>query len=551
MAKPSTRLLLVEDSVGDAGLLRAAIREASGTDCKFDLVHVFRLADALQHLQETSFDLVLLDLSLPDASGMETLLRVRDVAPTLPVVIMTGLNDEGLAVEAVRNGAQDYLVKGDVDSRMLARAIRHAIERKRIDVQLQHQRQRQAVLHEVNLAITSTLDLHSVLDLFLEKVSRLLPNFAITVRLADPESGELRPLACRNLDESDWKKILPSQRGVERAKAVMAARKPLVIVDAVAHPTTSTLDFLIHNGLVSYVGVPLVAQGESLGVIGFYTRERREFADEEVELLAMLAGQAAVAIHNSQLYERLRTTNETLEKTLEIKEVLVGVMAHEIKTPLQVIIGAAGLLSEGMCGPLNLDQRERVRAIESGADELLQLIDSTLNMTSLERGKMPLVVSEICVSALLTELKSEFSDAFRKKKIRLEIDLPPPDFTIKTDRIKLKEIFRNLLENARKFTSQGEVTVRFVRKENARRVEFTVTDTGCGIKKEALPKVFDLFYQANSTIENQSVGAGLGLNIVKRLVAAMSGEIDVSSEVGKGTTFRVSLPMEITSAQLD
>ena len=551
MAKPSTRLLLVEDSVGDAGLLRAAIREASGTDCKFDLVHVFRLADALQHLQETSFDLVLLDLSLPDASGMETLLRVRDVAPTLPVVIMTGLNDEDLAVEAVRNGAQDYLVKGDMDSRMLARAIRHAIERKRIDVQLQHQRQRQAVLHEVNLAITSTLDLHSVLDLFLEKVSRLLPNFAITVRLADPESGELRPLACRNLDESDWKKILPSQRGVERAKAVMAARKPLVIVDAVAHPTTSALDFLIHNGLVSYVGVPLVAQGESLGVIGFYTRERREFADEEVELLAMLAGQAAVAIHNSQLYERLRTTNETLEKTLEIKEVLVGVMAHEIKTPLQVIIGAAGLLSAGMCGPLNADQRERVKAIESGADELLQVIDSTLNMTSLERGKMSLVVSEICVSALLTELKSEFSDAFRKKKIRLEIDLPPPDFTIKTDRIKLKEIFRNLLENARKFTSQGEVTVRFVRKENARRVEFTVTDTGCGIKKEALPKVFDLFYQANPTIENQSVGAGLGLNIVKRLVAAMSGEIDVSSEVGKGTTFRVSLPMEITSAQLD
>ena len=549
MIKPATKLLLVEDNVGDAGLLREAIREASGTDCNFELVHVFRLADALRYLQETIFDLVLLDLSLPDAYGMETLLRVQDAAPTLPVVIMTGLNDEDLAVEAVRKGAQDYLAKGDVDSHMLVRAIRHAIERKRIDVQLQHQRQRQAVLHEVNLAITSTLDLHSVLDLFLEKVSQLLPNFAITVRMLNPESGDLEPLACRNVDESDWKKRVPPQRRTGPARAVMVARKPVVIPDVMADPNHH--DFMRHNGLISYVGVPLVAQGEPLGVIGFYTRERREFAGEEVELLAMLAGQAAVALHNSQLYERLKTTNETLEKTLEVKGVLVGVMAHEIKTPLQVIMGAVGLLSAGMCGPLNEDQRERVKAIESGADELLQLIESSLSMASLERGKMPLIVSEVSVAALLTELESEFSEPFHKKKIQLEIDRPPPDFTIKTDQIKLKEIFRNLLENARKFTSRGKVTVGFVHKESDRRVEFTVADTGRGIKKEALPKVFDLFYQADPTVETEPVSAGLGLNIVKRLVAAMSGEIDVASEVGKGTTFRIILPVEIRPTQDD
>ena len=546
-----TKLLLVEDSGGDAGPLRAAISQASGPDRHFELVHVFRLADALQCLREAPFDLVLLDLSLPDSDGIETLLRLQAAASTLPVVIMTDLNDEAMAVEAMRRGAQDYLVKGDGDSRVVVRAIRQAIERKRIDVQLQHQRERQAVLHEVNLAITSTLDLHSVLDLFLERVSRLLPNFAVTVRLADPESGELKPLACRNLDERDWKKVLPSERRVERAKAVMTARKPLVIRDATAHSTTSALDFLIHNGLVSYVGVPLMVQGECLGVIGFYTRERREFAGEEVELLATLAGQAAVAIHNSQLYERLKTANDTLEKTLEVKDVLVGVMAHEIKTPLQVIMGAAGLLSSGTCGPLNEDQRGRVMAIESGADELLQLIESTLNIASLERGRMPLNISEVGVSALLKELKTEFSAAFREKKIRLDIDLPPPNLMIETDRIKLKEIFRNLLENARKFTSQGRVKVGFVHKKMDRRVEFTVADTGIGIKKEALPRVFELFYQADPTLETGPVSAGLGLNIVKRLVTAMSGEIDVSSEVGKGTTFRLSFPMEIKPVEAD
>ena len=551
MTQPSTKLLLVEESVGHAELLRAALREASGTDRRFKLVHVVCLADALQCLREAPFDLALLDVSLPDSKGIETLLRLQDEMSTLPVVIMTGLNDEELAVEAMRRGAQDYLVKGDVDGRMVVRAVRHAIERKRIDVQLQHQRERQAVLHEMTLAITSTLDLHSVLDLFLERVSRLFPNFAVTVRLSDLESGELKPLACRNLDEKDWRKSLPSERRVERAKAVMTARKPLVISDAAAHLTTSGLDFLSHNGLVSYVGVPLIVQGECLGVIGFYTRERREFADEEVEFLATLAGQAAVAIHNSQLYERLKTTNDTLGKTLEVKEVLVGVMAHEIKTPLQVIMGAAGLLSSGTSGPLNADQRGRVTAIESGADELLQVIESTLNIASLEHGGVPLDVSEVGVSALMKELKTEFSAAFREKKIRLDIDLPPPNLVIETDRIKLKQIFRNLLENARKFTFQGGVRVGFVHRTSDRRVEFTVTDTGIGIKKESLPRVFELFYQADPTSGTGPVSAGLGLNIVKRLVTAMSGEIQVTSEVGKGTTFQVSFPMEIKPTEAD
>ena len=535
----------MQDNASEAALLRAAIREASGPERNFELVHVFRLADALQRLREAPFELVLLDLSSPDAHGVETLVRLQDAISTLPVVVITRPNDEALAVEAVRRGAQDYLIKGDVDGPMLVRTIRHAMERKRIDVQLQHQRERQAVLHEVNLAITSTLDVHSVLDLFLERVSRLLPNFAITVRLVDPDTNELKPLACRDLDENDWKKSLPSQRRVDRAKAVMMARKPLVIPDAANHSTTSAQDFLRHNGLVSYVGVPLVVQGECLGVIGFYTRERHEFTDEEVELLTTLAGQAAVAIHNSQLYERLKTANESLARILEIKGVLVGVMAHEIKTPLQVIMGAAGLLSSGMCGPLNDDQRERVVAIESSADELLQLIESTLNIASLERDKIPLMVAEVCVSALLKELGAEFSETFRKKEIQLEIELPPPDLIIETDRIKLKEIFRNLLENARKFTPRGKVKVGFVHRKSDPRIEFTVADTGIGIKKEALPKIFELYYQADSTLGTEPVSAGLGLHIVKRLVRAMSGEIDVASEVGKGTTFRFSLPMRI------
>ena len=176
--------------------------------------------------------------------------------------------------------------------------------------------------------------------------------------------------------------------------------------------------------------------------------------------------------------------------------------------------------------------------------ELLDLIKSALDMARLEHGKMPLTVTDVSVSELFAELKSESEAALREKGIELDIGLLRPGATIKSDKIKLKEVLRNLLDNARKYTPGGKVTVEFVARDNDT-VEFCVRDTGVGINRELLPKIFDMFYQADTTPKDQAA-AGLGLNIVKRLVAAMSGHIEVASEVGKGTTFRIILPKQIS-----
>jgi signal transduction histidine kinase len=294
----------------------------------------------------------------------------------------------------------------------------------------------------------------------------------------------------------------------------------------------------------------MIVQDEVIGVLGFYAKARHEFYGDELELLATLAGQAAVAIHNSQLYDRLKDSNESLEKALEAKSMLTGVMAHELKTPIQVILGSASMLADNLLGELTPEQRRSVRVIETGAGELLELIDHTLQMARLEHERTVLAVTEVGVCALLGELKVEFEGPFREKGVELEIDAACPGImAMKTDRLKLKEILRNLIDNARKYTPQGKVAVRAA-KIGEDRVEFTVSDTGVGVREDLLPKIFDLFYQV-SYLDKEKASAGLGLSIVKRLVESLSGEIEVSSEVGKGTTFRIGLPREIASEQPD
>jgi signal transduction histidine kinase len=532
----NTRVLLVEDNQGDAGLVRFALGAESGGDYSFSAAHVVRLEEALESLREKPFDLILLDLSLPDAQGLETLARIREAAPDLPIVIITGINDESMAVEAVRGGAQDYLIKGQTDNHAVIRAILYSIERKRIEVQLEKERARQAALHEVNLAITSTLDLGAVLEIFLEKVVELLPGVAISVRLLNEETGELEPLACSGLDEAAWKET----HSAVRSQAVLEGGEVIVIGDMRNHRLTTEHDFPTRNHLNAYVGVPLKAKGERLGVIGFYARERPGFTNDDIDLITTLAGQTAVAILNSRVHERLKRAHAALEETLEIKSVLVGVMAHELKTPIQIMLGSAELLAAGLCGELNADQLERIQAIEASGNELLALIKSALDMARLEHGKMPLAVTQVSVSELFAELKSESEPAFREKGIELDIPLLWPGLTIRTDKVKLKEILRNLLDNARKYTIKGKVKVEFAARDDTM-VEFCVRDTGVGIGDDLLPKIFDMFY----TTAKDHAAAGLGLNIVKRLVLAMSGQIEVSSEVGKGTVFRVILPTNI------
>jgi GAF domain-containing protein len=203
-----------------------------------------------------------------------------------------------------------------------------ALENARLFEESQKNLRRIRALREIDQAITSTLNLHDLLKVFLEKIDHVLPYSASSVRLFNPGNRLLEPIACRNLDENEWK--AESWRGGRGLPSVVFENKaPLIVRNLQSDPRLRDPQFFRKHALVSYLGVPLFVRDDILGVLSFYTKEDREFTSEEVEFLSTLASQAAMAIHNSQLYEQTRKQAVELEDSNEAKDELLEAMARQ------------------------------------------------------------------------------------------------------------------------------------------------------------------------------------------------------------------------------
>ncbi len=310
------RVLIVEDSENDALLLVRELRKG-GFEPAFDRVDT---ADAMAAaLAKQTWDLVLADYAMPHFSGIAALELLKQIGLDIPFIVVSGSIGEDVAVAAMKAGAHDYMMKGNLQRLIpsVERELRDAELRRQhrlAEFKAQRDSQRLQALHEINLASTSTLDLQSVLNILLEKIDLLFPSSPTTVRLFNNETGELEPVACRNINEKEWKALKrKGLRGI--AKIVLDSKTPLTVSNIQMDSRTAVSGFARKEGLVSYLGIPLIAQGENLGLIAFYTREEHAFSDDEIEFLSTLAGQAAIALYNSRLFEQVKLSGEKLEST--------------------------------------------------------------------------------------------------------------------------------------------------------------------------------------------------------------------------------------------
>jgi PAS domain S-box-containing protein len=421
-------------------------------------------------------------------------------------------------------------------------------DRKKAEENIQQNLKRIRALHEIDLAITSTLELRTTLDVLLERIDLFFDySSASTVSLFNARSGVLEPVACRNLDETAWKteKMKP-QRSV--AHAVFEGSKAVAISDIQSDSRIQNHAFFIQHGLRSYLGVPLVVRDKPLGVLGLYTSEKHDFSDQEVDFLTTLAGQAAVAIHNSQLHEETKKQAEALERSNRVKDQFLSVMSHELRTPLIAILGYTGLLEDTALGQLGPQQVKAARVIRGRANDLLAMIRTILEATKLEVGTILAEREEVDVRALLDDLAESY-DTPLEKEVTLQwvYNGQLPD-RILTDGGKLRQILQNLVSNAIKFTPEGNVVISARPIAQRRCIEFKVADTGIGIPEEMVPTIFEKFRQLDSSDTRLYEGVGLGLYIVRQFVELLGGSITVDSELGKGSTFTVIIPEQTDSA---
>ena len=276
-----------------------------------------------------------------------------------------------------------------------------------------------------------------------------------------------------------------------------------------------------------------------------------EVAKSKMELEKELTRRARLLEERDELVALLQKANKQLKELDTLKSAFIANMSHELRTPMNAIIGYTDLLLDEVDGPINEDQKASLKKVAANARHLLQLINDVLDISKIESGKIELRPKEVDLKGLIEGIMVTFEPLIAKKGLTFSFNIEQGAEKLYVDEDKTKQILINLISNAVKFTHQGSITIKAKVSErgkdkdgNPQFIEIAVTDTGIGIKKEDLDKIFDKFAQADVSTTRQYEGTGLGLSIVRGLTALHKGMVWAESEVGKGSTFYVLLPFK-------
>ena len=306
-------------------------------------------------------------------------------------------------------------------------------------------------------------------------------------------------------------------------------------------------------GFRSLVALPLQTADAVLGAITFYFASSGAVPTEARGLLRVVADQMAATAEKARLIDdlqrtngALKTTNAALEKQYvallearRLQDEFLSNVSHELRTPLTAVIGYVSLMEEGLAGPVTHEQQETLTQVKSSSDKLLELISDLLELTSLKRGELPVQMTEFDPSAPLEDALE--TTPGKRDTVSLVVEHAPSLPRMNSDRRKVSRLLSVLLGNAFKFTERGEVHLS-VRVANGR-VVYGIVDSGVGISEAAQRFVFDEFRQEDGSATRRYGGSGLGLAIARRLAQLLGGDIRLSSQRGKGSTFEVELPL--------
>jgi len=395
-------------------------------------------------------------------------------------------------------------------------------------------------LARVGREMISLLDTPVLLDRLCQLTAEVLDCDASFTILRKPEEDAYVPMAAYGYAAEQWETIRLLVLTREHLAASLARFEHTEIhQQRIADLPDRRLQMLGRE--LGVTGVVSMALRRGAEIIGFHAACRigrqEPFTPLQERIARGIAQLASLALENARLVEELGRASR-------LKSDFVATMSHELRTPLNVIVGYNDLLLDGAFGSVTPEQAAPLRRVERSAHQLLELINTTLDVSRLDAGRLPLNLDDVEPAALLRDIDAETSDPQERRGIAFHWDIAAGLPLLHTDATKLKIVLKNLIGNAVKFTERGSVTVSAQLKSS--NVEFQVSDTGIGIAPEALKVIFEPFRQADSSTTRRHGGVGLGLYIARRLVEMLGGTIEVHSELAKGATFRVSMPTAAT-----
>jgi signal transduction histidine kinase len=404
-------------------------------------------------------------------------------------------------------------------------------------------------LGDVGRALSSTLDLETVLQTIVARANTLAGTAGCTIWEYDAPRAEFRLRVSHYADEADAAVLQAPERTTTIRKGqgvttrVVELRQPVQIHDITVEgvyesPIRRPLIEAGHRALLS---VPLLREDEVIGVLAVTRKTPGEFEPEIVRLLSTFATQSALAIQNARLFLEIADQSRRLEVASQHKSEFLANMSHELRTPLNAIIGFSEVLSERMFGELNEKQEEYLKDIHASGTHLLSLINDILDLSKIEAGRMELELSDFDLPAAIDNALMLVRERAGRRSIALHTKIDNRLGQIQADERKVRQVVLNLLSNAIKFTPEaGRIEVGAVPKDGF--VEISVSDTGVGIAPEDQEAVFEEFRQVG-TADKKVEGTGLGLTLCRKFVELHGGRIWVKSQLGAGSTFTFTIPV--------
>jgi len=516
MMKTLLRVLVVEDSSDDTELILREIRRAGYT---IDHERVETKAGMQAALSHHPWDIILSDYSMPRFSAMAALATLNESGLDIPFLVVSGTIGEETAVEALKGGANDFLVKAK-----LARLI-PAIERELRDAETRRSRREaelryQLLVEQLPIIVYVNPVNHMESTIYVSPQIQVILGYLPEEWLADSEF---------------WQKALhPDDHD--------AVLKRVEESDQTGKPFDMEYRMLARDGHVVWFqdqtvlirderGQPLYWQGLKIDVT-----KRKQAEDEILKL-------------NAELERRVEERTKELERALRAKDEFLASMSHELRTPLNAILGLSESLTEQTAGLLNDKQRRYVTTIHESGGHLLSLINDILDLARIESGQIVLNINEVDLKQVCQASLRLINELALKKKQDVTLELDGEIGSIWADERRIKQILVNLLSNAVKFTPEnGKIGLVVNGDRLEKRVSFTVWDNGIGIEDSDLMRLFQPFVQLDSSLAREATGTGLGLALVAQMVRLHGGSVSVESHPGRGSRFMVVLPWEPTLA---